>query len=109
MQKADCGQRAFGSAPSNKLDVFTAARRAWSYRTRCGTSSAIRESSVALNLAEGRGKASVKEQRRFFRIAMGSVREAQAILQLAELEGTEAWKRLDAVAASLYKLIQRAG
>jgi four helix bundle protein len=60
-------------------------------------------------LAEGRGKASVKEQRRYFRIALGSAREAQAILQLAELEGSEAWDELDAVAASLYKLIQRTG
>ena len=64
--------------------------------------------SIPLNLAEGRGKSSTKEQLRFFRIAMGSVREAQAILQLAELDGSEAWRQLDALAASLYKLIHRA-
>ena len=48
------------------------------------------------------------EQLRYFRIAMGSVREAQAILQLAELDGSEAWRQLDALGASLYKLIHRA-
>ena len=64
--------------------------------------------SIPLNLAEGRGKQSVKDQKRFFSIAFGSVRECQAILILANLEGSEAWKMLDTVAASLYTLIKRA-
>jgi four helix bundle protein len=63
-------------------------------------------SSVPLNLAEGYGKASVKEQRRYFETAFASLREAQAILQLAGLEGEEPAQRADAVAASLYKLLR---
>ena len=63
-------------------------------------------SSIALNLAEGRGKASKKDQLRFFHIAMGSVRESQAILILAELTDSECYTALDSVAAHLYKLIK---
>jgi four helix bundle protein len=66
-------------------------------------------SSVALNLAEGRGKETVADQRRFFSIAFGSVRECQAILTLAELEGTTSWGLLDSLAGHLYKLLKRAG
>ena len=65
-------------------------------------------SSVALNLAEGRGRASAKDQARFFQIAFGSVRECQAILQLAEVDTTAVGK-LDFLAANLFRLIQRAG
>ena len=64
--------------------------------------------SVALNLAEARGKATVKDQKKFFHIALGSVRECQAILILQELEGTETWQTLDKLAAHLYRLIERA-
>ena len=66
-------------------------------------------SSIALNLAEGRGKSSVREQRRFFDIAMGSLRECQAILILERLTDTEAWMVLDSLGAHLYRLIQRSG
>ena len=66
-------------------------------------------SSIALNLAEGRGKATSRDQARFFQIAFGSVRECQAILILAELEGSEAWQTLDSLAAHLYRLLERAG
>jgi len=65
--------------------------------------------SIALNLAEGRGKQSRRDQLRFFSIAMGSLRECQAILQLADLEGSEAWGLLDKTAAHLYRLIERGG
>ena len=37
-------------------------------------------SSIVLNLAEGYGRSGPKEQRRFFQIAMGSLRECQAII-----------------------------
>jgi four helix bundle protein len=40
-------------------------------------------SSVVLNLAEGRGRGTKADQKRFFQIAMGSVRECQAILDLS--------------------------
>ena len=64
-------------------------------------------SSIALNLAEGRGKATTKDQRKFFHIAMGSLRESQAILILEELESTESWKMLDRLGAHLFRLIER--
>lgn len=39
-------------------------------------------SSVALNLAEGSAKPSVKERQRYYRIALGSFRESQAVFDL---------------------------
>ena len=65
-------------------------------------------SSIALNLAEGRGRPSLKDQLRFFHIAFGSVRECQAILILADLVETQAWNTLDSLAAHLYRLINAA-
>src|SRR5262245_51134914 len=38
--------------------------------------------SIVLNLAEGSGKPSIKEKRRFYAISLGSMRETQAILQV---------------------------
>ena len=64
--------------------------------------------SIALNLAEGRGRSTLKDQLRFFHIALGSVRECQAILILAQLQGSEVWVTLDSLAAHLYQLIRRA-
>ena len=64
--------------------------------------------SIALNLAEGRGKNSSKDQLKFFYIAFGSLRECQAILILAKLEASEAWGLLDKTAAQLYRLIKNA-
>ena len=63
-------------------------------------------SSIALNLAEGCGKSSKTDRRRFYEIAMGSLRECQAILQLEDLDSTSQWKKLDEVAAALYKLLK---
>ena len=65
-------------------------------------------SSIALNLAEGRGRHGRNDQLRFFHIAMGSVRECQAILTLAQLTDTKAWTTLDLLAAHLHKLIKLA-
>ena len=65
-------------------------------------------SSICLNLAEGRGKVSRKDQLRYFHIAMGSVRECQAALILADLEYSASWAELDSVAASLHRLLERA-
>ena len=64
--------------------------------------------SIALNLAEGRGKRTRKDQVRFFQIAMGSTRECQAIFILENITDQEAVKTLDILAAHLYRLIQRA-
>ena len=62
-------------------------------------------SSVVLNLAEARGKSSLKEQRRFFDIASASLRESQSILELGIVQG-EVLDMGDHLAASLYKLIK---
>ena len=62
-------------------------------------------SSVALNLAEGRGKSSLKEQRRFFDIAFASLKESQSILELGNARG-EVVEVADHLGASLYKLIK---
>ena len=62
--------------------------------------------SISLNLAEGSGKATAKDQRRFFQIAFGSLRECQAVFMLEHLEETEQFKLLDKLGAHLYKLIK---
>ena len=65
--------------------------------------------SIALNLAEGRGRATVADQRRFFHISLGSLRECQTVLALEELTDSEAWRVLDNTGAHLHRLIQNAG
>jgi len=65
-------------------------------------------SSIVLNLAEGRGKRTLKDQLKFFYIAMGSLRECQAILELAGLESSEAWNSVDKTGGHLFKLIKNA-
>jgi four helix bundle protein len=62
--------------------------------------------SIVLNLAKGRGKRTTKDQRRFFHMALGSLRECQAILILEEMEGQSAWNLLDKLGANLYCLIR---
>ena len=63
-------------------------------------------SSVSLNLAEGSGKPTNKDQLRFYYIAMGSLRECQSILVLANLNKNNSYKIADCLGASLYRLIQ---
>ncbi len=62
-------------------------------------------SSISLNIAEGYGKTTYKDQRKFFHIAMGSLRESQSILILANLLDHAIFQTSDQLAASLYKLI----
>ena len=66
-------------------------------------------SSIALNLAEGRGRPTVKDQVRFFHIAFGSVRECQAIFELAAMHEHPAYRQLDSLAGALFSLIRNAG
>jgi four helix bundle protein len=61
-------------------------------------------SSVSLNLAEGCGKPSPKDRLRFYHIAMGSLRESQAALDLAPRECGELKKLADQLGASLFRL-----
>ena len=64
--------------------------------------------SVVLNLAEGRGYGPGSQQMRHYRIAFASVRECQALLLTARLQGSPQAALLDKLAASLYLLIKRA-
>jgi len=64
-------------------------------------------SSIALNLAEGSGKPSKLEKKRFYSIAFGSLRETQSIIRLLEVENEQLHDRLDHLAAMLYKLVYR--
>ncbi len=62
--------------------------------------------SISLNLSEGYGRGSLADQRRFFTMALGSLRECQAVFDLAEEEFTkELHDPLDHLAAALWLLI----
>ena len=60
--------------------------------------------SIVLNLAEGSAKSTPKDRRRFYRIAFGSLREIQAILDI--VGHIELIKEADKLGAYLYKLCQ---
>ncbi len=69
---------------------------------------------IPLNIAEGNGKATEGERRRFFEIARGSVHECAAIQDVMEVcgalltaENAEAKNLLDRISAMLTKLGQR--
>jgi four helix bundle protein len=59
--------------------------------------------SVVLNLAEGSAKRSKKDQKRFFEIALASLRESQAILDINQTKILI--KKADILGAHLYKLL----
>ena len=63
-------------------------------------------SSITLNLAEGYGRSSNADKRRFYHIAMGSLREVQAILDLAPSVNGDIKGLLDKLGAHCYKLIK---
>ena len=63
--------------------------------------------SVVLNLVEGSAKPTAKDRKSFYAIAMGSLRETQAILDLCGY--TEQLKLSDPVAGCLYRLMQNSG
>jgi four helix bundle protein len=61
--------------------------------------------SVALNLAESAaGRRTEKERIRFFTIAMGSLREAQAVLELEGIQDPEIKDRTDQLGKILFTL-----
>jgi four helix bundle protein len=62
-----------------------------------------------LNLAEGSGRFGRKDQRRFYSIAFGSLRECQAIIDLELSENEEVSDLADILAAHLYRLIESYG
>src|SRR5271154_2752976 len=63
--------------------------------------------SVILNLAEGSGKPSPRDKRRFYAIAFGSTREVQAIFDIINLNDREMLDLVDHLAACLYRLAYR--
>lgn len=63
-------------------------------------------SSACLNLAEGNGRRTSKDRARFFQIALGSLRECQAVLTIEGLDSGDVWVSLDHAAAATFKLIR---
>jgi four helix bundle protein len=63
-------------------------------------------SSVVLNLAEGSGRFSEKDQKRFFHIAFGRLRECQAVFDIGGELTPELREVADKLAAHLFKLIR---
>ncbi len=61
--------------------------------------------SICLNLAEGAGKTAPRDQRRFYDIAMGSLRESQAVLFIGLPASHPTIAQVDKLAASLYRLL----
>src|SRR5262245_21418876 len=59
--------------------------------------------SVCLNLVEGSAKPSAKERRRFYTMALASMREVQALIDLHELNLAQAG---DILGAHIYRLVQ---
>ncbi|MBI3533938.1 MAG: four helix bundle protein, partial [Deltaproteobacteria bacterium] len=62
-------------------------------------------SSIVLNISEGSGRMSNKDQRRFYSIAFGSTREVQSILDIIDKQYVDLIKTADSVAACLYCLL----
>ncbi|MCC7403863.1 MAG: four helix bundle protein [Bdellovibrionales bacterium] len=58
--------------------------------------------SIALNLSEGSSRESKRDRRRFYEIALGSIRETQTLIEILDLK--EIRKLTDQLAASAYCL-----
>ena len=61
-------------------------------------------SSISLNLSEGYGRMQFKDKRKFYVQAMGSLRECQSILELANIDNKIVLQLSDHLGACLYKL-----
>ena len=59
--------------------------------------------SIVLNLAEGSAKPQDKERRRFYAIALGSLRETQALLSLLKQE--RAFAQANTVGGYVFRLV----
>lgn len=60
--------------------------------------------SVSLNLAESSGKRTEKERIRYFTVALGSLRECEALIELEEIQDSEIRETLPQLGAILFKL-----
>ena len=63
-------------------------------------------SSIALNLAEGNAKRTVKEKKRYYHTAYGSIQECKVILRLAKTPNDEIHDLADKLGAWIYNLIK---
>lgn len=63
-------------------------------------------SSIPLNLTEGNAKWSVKEKKRFYQIAYGSLKECQMLFRLLNVKDENLIQRADHLGASLFKLMR---
>jgi len=62
---------------------------------------------IVANLGEGTGRGTLPDKRRFFQMAMGSLRECQALLLVTSVEYPEALKLSDQLGGALHRLIER--
>jgi four helix bundle protein len=60
-------------------------------------------SSVVLNLSEGSGRTTAADRRRFFGIAFGSLREVQAIFDIAGISA-QTYKQAHDLGGMVYRL-----
>ena len=63
--------------------------------------------SICLNLAEGSGKSTRRDRAKFYAIALGSIREVQALLDLHGYK--EAYDKADRLAAMTFCLLRNPG
>src|ERR1700752_2964738 len=61
--------------------------------------------SVPLNLSEGNAKSSVKEKKRFYQTAYGSIKECQTLFKMMKLTDEKIIATADHLGACIYKLI----
>lgn len=61
--------------------------------------------SVALNITEGSGRRTTKDQKRFYYIAMGSVRECQCLVKIIGNQNLQS--EYDRMGALVYGLIRK--
>jgi four helix bundle protein len=62
--------------------------------------------SIALNLSEGNAKGSIKDKKRFFQMAYGSLRECQTVFKLIKCNDPILHKVADQLGACLYRLLK---
>lgn len=63
--------------------------------------------SIVLNLAEGSGKRTAKDRKRFYHNSLGSLREVQALLDI--IDNNQLSNQYDQLGAMLWKLFQNPG
>ena len=63
--------------------------------------------SVVLNISEGSARPTLKDRRRFYAIAYGSLQESRTLLELSNIDRLNA--KADCLAAHLWKLQQNPG